>query len=168
MSAWSVARSNRLTAATFSIGARTVVTVTAGGRPLDQAVDAVDPQGRFAMAAMQVSGPGTPLIGVDATRLAAVAAWPGGTTHESVAAVSRALTPRTVAEVNLANGALAVSADVSSSGAASRGLAHLRLAAWLFDPVDGTFTVDLGRLRFGRSTYQGARAERTAPAAWSV
>ena len=95
VSAWSVARANRLTAATFSIGARTVVTVTADDRPLDQAVDAVDPHGRFAMAAIQVSGPGTPLIGVDATRLAAVAAWPGGTTHESVAAVSRALTPRT-------------------------------------------------------------------------
>jgi putative ABC transport system permease protein len=155
VSAWSVARSNRLTAATFSIGARTVVTVTANGRPLDQAVDVVDPRGRFAMAAMQVSGPGTPLIGLDATRLAAVAAWPGGTTHESVAAVSRTLTPRGVAEVNLSSGALAVSANVSSSGAASRGLAHLHLAAWLFDRVDGTFTVDLGRLRFGRSTYQG-------------
>ncbi len=63
VSAWSVARSNRLTAATFSIGARTVVTVTPAGRSLDQAVDAVDPRGRFAMAAMQVSGPGTPLIG---------------------------------------------------------------------------------------------------------
>ena len=94
VSAWSVARANRLTAATFSIGARTVVTVTADDRRLDQAVDAVDPRGRFAMAAIQVSGPGTPLIGVDATRLAAVADWPGGTTHESVAAVSRALTPK--------------------------------------------------------------------------
>jgi hypothetical protein len=155
VSAWSVARANRLTAATFSIGARTVVTVTADDRLLDQAVDAVDPRGRFAMAAIQVSGPGTPVIGVDTTRLAAVAAWPGGTTHESVAAVSRALTPRTISEVNLANGALAVSANVSASGAASRELAHLYLAAWLFDSVDGTFTVDLGRLRFGRSTYQG-------------
>jgi putative ABC transport system permease protein len=163
VSAWSVARSNRLTAATFSIGARTVVTVTADGRPLDQAVDALDPRGRFAMAAMQVSGPGTPLIGVDATRLAAVAAWPSGTTNESVAAVSRTLTPRTVAEVNLANGALAVSADVSSSGAASRGLAHIHLTAWLFNRVDGTFTVDLGRLRFGHSTYQGVAQTKNCP-----
>ena len=156
VSAWSVARGNRLTAARFSIGARTVVTVTADDRLLDRAVDAVDPRGRFAMAAIEVSGPGTPLIGVDSARLAAVADWPRGTTRESVAAVSRALTPTTVSDINLASGALAVSADVSASGAASRDLARLYLAAWLFDPVDGTRTVDLGRLRFGRSTYQGA------------
>ncbi len=154
VSAWSVARSNRLTAATFSIGARTVVTVTAHGRPFAQAVDAVDPQGRFAMAAMQVLGPGTPLIAVDSRRLGAVASWPGGTTHESVGAVSRTLAPRRVAQADLENGALAISANLFSSGAASRALAHIHFAAWLFDRVDGTFTVDLGRLRFGRSTYR--------------
>jgi hypothetical protein len=156
VSAWSVARANRVTAATFSIGARTVVTVSSKHRHLEQAVDAVDPRGHFAMAAVQVSGAGTPLVGVDATRLPAVAAWPGGTTHESVAAVSRALTPKTISEVALADGSLAMSADVSASGVASRELAHLYLAAWLFDPVDGTFTVNLGGLRPGTSTYQGA------------
>jgi putative ABC transport system permease protein len=155
VSAWSVAKANRLTAATFSIGARTVVTVAPGHRPLTQAVDAVDPHGRFAMAAIQISGAGTPVIGVDSSRLAAVAAWPGGTTHENVAAVSRALTPKPTSEVKLASGALAVTADVSPSGAATRELAHLHLAAWLFDPVDGTFEVGLGGLRLGRSTYQG-------------
>ncbi|MGH2852182.1 MAG: FtsX-like permease family protein [Solirubrobacteraceae bacterium] len=157
VSAWSVARANQLTAARFSIGARTVVTVTADERVLDRAVDAVDPRGRFAMAAIETSGPGSPLIGVDATRLAAVAEWPGGTTHESVAAVARALSSKRVFDVNLASGALAVSADVSASWAASRQLAHLYLAAWLFDPVDGTRTVDLGRLRPGRSIYQGVK-----------
>jgi putative ABC transport system permease protein len=156
VSAWSVARANRLTAATFSIGARTVVTVTEHGRPLDQAVEAVDPRGRFAMAARQISGAGTPVLALDARRLPAVAAWPAGTTPESVAAVSRALTPRRASGVSLANGSLAVSADVSASGAASSGLSHLDLAAWLFDPVDGTFTVRLGGLRAGSSTYRGA------------
>ena len=154
VSAWWVALGNRLTAATFSIGARTVVTVTADDRRLEQAVDEVDPRGRFAMAAIQVFGPGTPLIGVDAKRLAAAAEWPGGTTDESVAAVIRALTPSTVSEVNLLSGTLAVSTNVSASGAASQDLAHLALTAWLFDPQDGTFTVSLGRLRVGRSTYQ--------------
>jgi putative ABC transport system permease protein len=152
--AWSVARANRLTAARFSTGARTVVTVTADDRQLRHAVDAVDPGGRFAMAAVEVSTSGTSLIGVDATRLAAVAHWPGGTTHESVAAVSRRLTPSTTPEVDLANGAMAVSADVSASGAASRDLAHLGLEAWLFDPPDGTRIVDLGRVRAGTSTYR--------------
>jgi putative ABC transport system permease protein len=150
--AWSVARANRLTAARFSIGARTVVTVTADQRQLDQAVDAVDPRGRFAMAATEIST--SALIGVDATRLAAVAEWPGGTTHEGIAAVSRVLTPRGVVGVNLPTGGLAVSATVSASGVANRDLAHLDLKAWLFDPPDGTRIVDLGRLRSGRSTYE--------------
>jgi putative ABC transport system permease protein len=142
-------------AARFAIGARTVITVTADDRQLDQAIDRVDPRGRFAMAAIETYPLGTPLIAIDAARLAAVAEWPRGTTRESVAAVSRALTPRGVSDVTLANGALALSANVSAAGAASRDLAHLYLAAWLFDPQDGTRIVDLGRLRSGRSTYQG-------------
>ena len=155
VTAWSVARANRLTAARFSIGARTVVTVTADDRQLDQAVDRVDPRGRFAMAAIETYPLGTPLIGVDASRLAAVAEWPRGTTYQSVAAVSRALTPRAPPEVTLADGALAVSANVSASGVARQDLAHLYLAAWLFDPQDGTRIVDLGELRSGRFAYQG-------------
>ena len=156
VSAWSVARANRITAATFSIGAPTVVTVTADDRQLARAVDAVDPRGRFAMAAVEISTSSTALIGVDARRLAAVASWPGGTTHESVAAVSRALTVRRAPEVNLPDGALAVSASASASAAASRALPHLDLSAWVFDPVDGTRIIDLGRLRLGSSTYRGA------------
>ena len=58
VSAWSVARANRLTAARFSIGARTVVTVTADQRQVDKAVDAMDPRGRFAMAVLEVSSLG--------------------------------------------------------------------------------------------------------------
>lgn len=152
--AWSVARANRLTAATFSVGARMVVTVSADDLQLAHAVDAVDPRGRFAMAAVEVSTSSTSLMAVDAARLPAVAAWPGGTTRASVAAVGRALTPRSLFDVDLANGALAVSATVSASGAARRDLAHLDLSAWLFDPVRGQRVIDLGRLRPGRSTYR--------------
>ena len=65
--AWSVARANRLTAATFSTGARTVVTVTADDLQLDQAVNTVDPHGRFAMAAVEINTSSTSLIGVDAS-----------------------------------------------------------------------------------------------------
>lgn len=154
--AWSVARANRLTDARFSTGARTVVTVTANTLQLEQAVHAVDPRGRFAMAAVEIKSSSTLLMGVDAARLPAVAAWPGGTTRESVAAVSRALTPKTVFDVTLPNGAVTISADVSASGDASRDLAHLDLEAWLFDPGHGARVVDLGRLRAGRFTYQGA------------
>lgn len=153
--AWSVARANRLTDARFSTGARTVVTVTASDLQLEQAVRAVDPHGRFAMAAVEVNTSSSLLTGVDATRLPAVAAWPGGTTRVSVAAVSRALTPKAVSDVILPNGAMAISADVSASGGASRDLAHLDLGAWLFDSAHGSRIVDLGRLRAGRFTYQG-------------
>ncbi len=155
VSAWSIAKANRLTAATFSIGARTVVTADGDGRLVRHAVDAVDPHGRFAMAAAQISGPGTSVLALDSSRLARVAAWPGGTTHESPAAVSRALTPKAASEVRLANGAMTVLAGASASGAASRELSQLHLAAWLFDPVDGTFPSDLGQLRSGTSTYHG-------------
>src|SRR6185437_11379545 len=116
--AWSVARANQLTDARFSTGARTVVNVTADALQLDQAVHAVDPGGRFAMAAVEIKSSSTLLMGIDATRLPAVAAWPGGTTRESVAAVSRALAPKTVFDVILANGAVTIAADVSASGAA--------------------------------------------------
>ncbi|HEX4437243.1 MAG TPA: FtsX-like permease family protein [Solirubrobacteraceae bacterium] len=162
VSAWSVARTNRLTAATFAIGARSVVTVTAHDRRLEQAVDAVDPHGSFAMAAIQVAGPGNPVIGLDANRLAAVAAWPTGTTRESVAAVGRALTSRKSSAVDLPDGTLAVAASVSASGVASQVSARLHVAAWLFNPVAGTFTVDLGRLRTGRFTYEGG-AQKPCP-----
>ena len=152
--AWSVARANRATAARFSIGAPTVVTVTASNEQLDRAVHAVDPRGRFAMAAAQISTSSTDLMAVDAARLPVVGAWPEGTTRASVAAVSRALTPKKVFEVPLANGALAVSAKVSAAGAASRDLARLHLQVWMFDSVEGDRLVDLGALRAGRSTYQ--------------
>ncbi|MGH2893843.1 MAG: FtsX-like permease family protein [Solirubrobacteraceae bacterium] len=155
--AWSVTRANRVTDARFSTGARAVVTVTAGDLQLDQAVHAVDPRGRFAMAAVEVNSSSTSLMGVDATRLPAVAAWPRGTTRASLTAVGRALTPKTVFDVILPNGAVAISADVSASGAAGRDLAHLDLKAWLFDSVHGSRIVDLGRLRAGRFTYRGVR-----------
>jgi len=154
--AWSVARANRLTDARFSTGARTVVTVNADALQLQQAVHRLDPRGRFAMAAVEIDSSSTLLMGVDATRLPAVAAWPGGTTRQSVAAVSRALDPKTVVDVILPNGAMTLSAAVTTSGVASRDLAQLDLKAWLFDPGHGARVVDLGRLRTGRFTYQGA------------
>lgn len=153
--AWSVARANRYTAATFSIGARTVVTVTAGDLQLQQAVNRVDPRGRFAMAAVEINNSSTSLIGVDAPRLAAVAAWPRGTTRASVAALGRALTPPVTPDVVLGNGALRIAATGSASGAAAEALAHLDLEAGLFDPVRGSRTVDLGPLRSGRYIYRG-------------
>jgi hypothetical protein len=65
--AWSVARTNRETAARFQVGARTVVGVapTSPGT-LEAAVARVDPHGRFAMAVADLRTPSTTLVGVEA------------------------------------------------------------------------------------------------------
>ena len=68
VSAWSVARANRLTAARFSIGARTVVTVTADDRQLDKAVDAVTRVGASRWRRSRINLEHA-LMAVDATRL---------------------------------------------------------------------------------------------------
>jgi hypothetical protein len=57
-SAWAVARSNRQRTASFQVGSNEVATVTPHGVTLQQAVDRVDPTGRYAMAAMTDRGQG--------------------------------------------------------------------------------------------------------------
>lgn len=154
-SAWSVARSNRSTAATFSVGASTVATVTPEGVGLQQAVDRVDPAGRFAMAAVQIRTSSANLLAVDASRLPAVAAWPAGITRMDVDAVSRALRPATAPEVNLSGRPVDVQASVAASGAARYRLGTLELSLWVFNPQIGTSIVSLGQLHPGAHSYSG-------------
>ena len=72
-------------------GSRQVVTVTPNGPSLEQAVDRVNPRGRFAMAAVEVATPSSTLLAVDASRLPAVASWPPGISGSTISATSRAL-----------------------------------------------------------------------------
>jgi putative ABC transport system permease protein len=155
--AWSVARSNRATAATFSVGAPTVVTV-AQTPVLQQTVDRVDPQGHFAMAAIQITTPIQNLIGVDSTRMAAVVSWPRGISATTVAAASRALSPASAPPVNLGTGTgtVKVAMTVRGSGAAAAHLRHLDLSLWVFNAQTGTNIVDLGGLRSGTGSYESA------------
>ena len=109
--AWSVARSNRATAAGFGVGSNEVVTVTPQGPGLEQAVDRVDPRGRFAMAAVEVATPSSTLLAVDAPRLPAVASWPTGISGSTIAATSRALDQRTAPVVVVPDAPIQVTRD---------------------------------------------------------
>jgi putative ABC transport system permease protein len=154
--AWSISRTNRASAATFSVGAPIVATVTPERAGLQQAVDRVDPHGRFAMPAIEISTAGQDLLGVDAPRLGQVIAWPGGISRESVAEVSRALVPRTAPQVNLGAGSVSVRASVGGAGAAGRSLGDLNLSLWTYNATEGTSLVHLGTLASGPGTYRGS------------
>ncbi len=69
----------------------------ARGVDLVAAVRKADPTGREAMAAAVVGLSTGNLLAVDSRRLAAVAAWPAGTTTAGVAEVARYLSPTTAA-----------------------------------------------------------------------
>ena len=86
-----VASEQRLARARVEVGAPQVALLTGGSAAGTlEAVRKVDPDGTWAMAAVQVPSPsGTNLMAVDATRLAAVSAWtpsPGAGTLDDVAA----------------------------------------------------------------------------------
>ena len=135
--AWSIARSNRATAAGFGVGSHEVVTVTPQGPSLEQAVDRVDPHGRFAMAAVEVAAPSSTLLAVDAPRLPAVASWPTGISGSTIAATSRALDQRTAPVVTLPDAPVQVTASTTATSGASAGLASLDLSLSVFNPQAG-------------------------------
>jgi len=155
-SAWSVARRNRASIAAFELGAPTVVTVTPQGTGLEQAVDRVDPRGRFAMAAVTLVTPSSQLLAVDARRLPAVASWPRGLSRRGVRAISRALRPPTSPEVRLPQAAVAVTASSTATPAAAARLSDLELGLWVANPQLGVSAVALGPLRNGTRTYRAA------------
>jgi putative ABC transport system permease protein len=164
--AWSVARSNRQTAARFQVGARTVVSVapTSPG-VLESAVHRVDPNGRFAMAVADLHTSSTTLVGVDASRLRAVASWPSGISTHGIAAVQRAIQPRFVPAVQLSERPVEVSAQVSATGQAAARLRDLDLSMWVFSTTGGSTIVDIGRLHAGAGTYHGGLSASAPPAA---
>jgi putative ABC transport system permease protein len=155
--AWSVARTNRETAARFQVGARTVVNIapTSPGT-LESAVDRVDPNGRFAMAVADLHTSSTTLVGVEASRLGAVASWPSGISNRRLEAVQHAINPRIVPAVELPNRPVELSARVSASGQAASHLRDLDLSMWVFNTTGGSAIVNLGPLRDGAATYRGS------------
>jgi putative ABC transport system permease protein len=157
-SAWAVARDNRQTTATFTVGSSKVATVTPrGGIGVQQAVDRVDPKGHFAMAAVAFTSSSSDVLAVDASRLHAALSWPAGISHATIGALAHALSPPTAPSVNFAGNALRVTASISSTGAAAE-LGDLELAAWVTNPQAGTSIIDLGMARPGTSGYAASIA----------
>jgi hypothetical protein len=157
-SAWAVARSNRQRTASFQVGSSEVATVTPHGVGLQQAVDRVDPAGRYAMAAITLHTESSNVLAVDASRLRAALSWPSGISKSTIDATARALAPAALPEVTLTGSRLRVQASTSAAGAASAALLDLDLSAWVANPQGGTAIVDLGALHPGSFSYDGAIA----------
>ncbi len=149
VSAWSLASTNRATVAETQVGAARVLDVSLRpGVSLEQAVDQADPSGRQAMAAELYESANGRLLAVDASRLAAVAAWPAGLATEPVTSVARYLAPVTPAPITLTADGLRAVLDLSP------GAEHVSLSATVFNESgQNTSTVDLGRLRPGTASY---------------
>jgi hypothetical protein len=151
--AWAVARSNRQRTASFQVGTSEVATVTPHGVGLQQAVERVDPTGRYAMAAMTLHTQSSDVLAVDASRLRTALSWPAGISKSTIEATARALAPATAPQVTLTGSMLRVQASTAAAGAASRALSNLDLAAWVSNPQTGTAIVGLGVLRSGSFSY---------------
>ena len=149
VAAWSVARTNRLHAATFSVGTTAVATVVPEGTELQSAVDHVDPSGRFAMAAERVSTSSSDLLAVDASRLSRVVSWPPGSSARAAEA-GRALDPPTAPPVMLPADTVQVAASVVPP---DRPATDFELGMWVFDASLGTTIVHSGPLNPGPGMY---------------
>jgi putative ABC transport system permease protein len=158
VSAWSVARGNRVAAARFTVGTSSVATVTPHGVALERAVRRVDPRGRFAMAAVTISTASSTVLAVDSERLGVAFSWPGGLSRSSLQTVTKRLHPATAPPVSLAAAPLRVSASAGGTQAAATHLGDLEFAAWVFSPQGGTIIVDLGTLRPGTYVYRTSLA----------
>jgi hypothetical protein len=158
--AWSVARSNRATAAQFQVGARAVVTVAPlSSTSLERAVERADPRGRFAMATVDLHTPSTRLLAVDARRLPAAASWPTGISAATVQSIARTLRPSGLAAVTLPGERVQVAARTVTT--VTR--VPVDLDIWVFTAAAGTAIVDLGSLHPGQGTYRADLA-RVCPA----
>jgi putative ABC transport system permease protein len=97
IASFEVARANRTVQARFSTGAAVVDTVKLGTAVnLVAAVRQADPGGHEAMAADVVNTPSGTTLALDASRLAAVEAWPAGISSVTAAQVARYLAPVTL------------------------------------------------------------------------
>ena len=149
--AWTVAERNRVERSAAETGAEVVLQVRANDpRALLDAVRAADPDGGYAMAAVEVttSAQEPKLLAVDATRADRVLDW-GAPDAGPSRSVRETLLPELADPVRLAPGRLAVTVDLQELDSPS----PLRLTARL-DANGTTERVELGQLRSGRHTYQ--------------
>jgi putative ABC transport system permease protein len=146
-----VATRDRTVVSTVGTGAARVLSIGPVNRStLLSAVRAVDPSGRYAMAAVTVPGtPGVPAqLGVDTTRLAGTAFWPAQS--GSAATVAAQLRPPAPAPVTLAG--RDVTADVTTRGLDPGKPVKLSLVLSSMAGL-GDVVVQLGDLHDGPYTY---------------
>jgi hypothetical protein len=159
--AWTVAERNRHERAAAETGAEVVLQVRAPShRTLLDAVRAADPDGHFAMAAVQVSSSNQDarLLAVDASRADHVLEWgaPGSRPSQRV---SRVLRPELPAPLRLGPGRLAVDVDLQDVDTPSPLLLTARL-----DDAGTESLVELGHLRTGDRSYTADLPDGCRPA----
>jgi putative ABC transport system permease protein len=157
VAAWSVARTNRASAAMFTVGTNEVATVTPHGVGLEQAVERVDPRGHFAMSAVEVTTPSSTVLAVDASRLSSTLAWPRGISPTTLGQTARLLRPPSAPAVSLSEGGIRLVGSAAYIGP-NASLRGIDVSLWVFNPQVGTAVVNLGALRAGASTYVGSLA----------
>ena len=155
--AWTVAERNRAERSAAETGAEVVLQVRATDpRALLDAVRAADPDGGYAMAAVQVttSAQEPKLLAVDATRADRVLSW-GAPDAGPSRPVRETLLPELADPVRLAPGRLAVTVDLQELESPS----PLRLTARL-DENGRSERVELGQLRSRPAHLPGRAARR--------
>ncbi|MGH7697657.1 MAG: hypothetical protein ACRENV_03150, partial [Candidatus Dormibacteria bacterium] len=147
---WAVAAANRTLRADFAVGAARVLRAQVPPSVmLLYAVRHADPSGRYAMAAMEMRGPGEQLLAVDASRLLAVAYWPASLSRESRGAIVRWLLSRTDPAMILTGNQVRIRADLSGVAASAP-----ILQFGLEDGGNFPAVADFGQLREGEHTYK--------------
>lgn len=149
-----VVRRNDAMQAGFQEGAPVVLQVDVRpGVNFLGAVEAADPSGREAMAAVSVQASDGLTLAVDASRLAAVMSWPKDLSSMSAADIARALRPPTTPPVMVPNSdRLELTVDLAT---ALKPAPDLQMQ--LYDEqYPSEFTVDFGLLRQGRHTYSAS------------
>jgi putative ABC transport system permease protein len=117
VSGWVIAGRNRALRAELGLGAPTVLTVSVRpGVTFLGAVRASDPSGRYAMAAVVEHARDGTTLALDASRLPAIASWPGDLGLPAGNAANRLLTTRAAPQVLLDGSD--VSADIGVVGSA--------------------------------------------------
>jgi putative ABC transport system permease protein len=126
-------------------GSRVLLSDTVDARAMREAVRRIDPQGRFAMAAVQMPGEGTdpPYLAVDSDRLATLA-WPGTVSVGAAGALRPAQPPPLLVDGRH------IEVDATATGP---NVGETRLRAVLRPELGTERIVNLGRLLAGRRTY---------------
>lgn len=150
--AWSIASTNRGLRAAFGVGAPTVLRVSVRpGVTFLSAVRSTDPGGRAAMAAVLERSQGGTTLAVDASRMPAVATWPGSLGMSASDAAGRLVPAREAPQVRIRGTAVEVRVDARFSASPAPDLTMDLFNLDTQTPEQVTF----GGLRHGVHTYRG-------------